>query len=256
MAGLLAGVSIWRGPAPAALAQTRTPAGTVHTGKAFRFNKVADGVYHAIGTGALQVVGNSAVIVNDEEVMIVDDHVSPAAAWVLLEEVKELTPKPVRYVVNTHFHFDHAHGNQVFGPNVEIIGHEFTRQMLTGGKSLGMPIFKNYLDGLPGTIEGTSQARRLRDGSRGQGQAAGPAPGGGTEPGLPEGAASRAAQRDAADRADAAPRQPRDPAPLPRPGPHGRRRRGVPAARAHRHHRGLPDVGPVEHERLLSARSG
>jgi len=153
MAGLLVAVSFWRGPAPTALAQSRTPVGTIHTGKAFRFNKVADGVYHAVGTGALQVVGNSAVIVNDEEVMIVDDHVSPAAAWVLLEEVKELTPKPVRYVVNTHFHFDHAHGNQVFGPNVEIIGHEFTRQMLTGGKSLGMPIFKNYLDGLPGTIE-------------------------------------------------------------------------------------------------------
>ena len=110
--------------------------------------------------------------------MIVDDHVSPAAAWVLLEEVKELTPKPVRYVINTHFHFDHAHGNQVFGPNVEIIGHEFTRQMLTGGKSAAMPLFKNYLDGLPGTDRGSAQARRRRDGPRGQGQAADPAPGG------------------------------------------------------------------------------
>jgi glyoxylase-like metal-dependent hydrolase (beta-lactamase superfamily II) len=68
------------------------------------------------------VVGNGAVIVNDDDVVIVDDHVSPAAAWVLLEEVKRLTPKPVRYVINTHFHFDHAHGNQVFGAGVDIIG--------------------------------------------------------------------------------------------------------------------------------------
>ena len=45
----------------------------------------------------------------------------------LLEEVKRLTPKPVRYVINTHFHFDHAHGNQIFGAGVDIIGHEFTR---------------------------------------------------------------------------------------------------------------------------------
>jgi cyclase len=153
IAALLTAVVIWRGPEPAtALAQSRTPAGTLHSGNAFRFNKVAEGVYHAVGTGALQVVGNSAVIVNDDDVMIVDDHVSPAAAWVLLEEVKTLTNKPVRYVVNTHFHFDHAHGNQVFGPNVEIIGHEFTRQMLLG-KSAAMPLFQNYLNGLPAGVE-------------------------------------------------------------------------------------------------------
>ena len=41
---------------------SRPPAGTAHSGAAFRFNKVADGVYHAIGTGTLTVIGNSAVI--------------------------------------------------------------------------------------------------------------------------------------------------------------------------------------------------
>src|SRR5687767_15598104 len=153
MAGLLMAVSIWRGPAPTtALAQSRMPAGTVHSGKAFRFNKVAEGVYHAVGTGALQVVGNSAVIVNDDDVMIVDDHVSPAAAWVLLEEVKELTPKPVTTVINTHFHFDHAHGNQIFDPTVQIIGHEFTRHALLSNPT-AMPLYQGYLNGMPGQIE-------------------------------------------------------------------------------------------------------
>jgi hypothetical protein len=56
----------------------RQPAGTLHNGNAFRFNKVAEGVYHAVGTGALTVVGNSSVIVNDDDVIVVDDHVSPA----------------------------------------------------------------------------------------------------------------------------------------------------------------------------------
>src|SRR6185436_3876692 len=130
----------------------RQPAGTAHNGNAFRFNKVADGVYHAIGTGALTVVGNSSVIVNDDDVIVVDDHASPAAAWVLLEEIKTLTNKPVRTVINTHFHYDHAHGNQVFGKDVQIIGHEFTREMLTGGKSIEMPLYKNYVTGLPGQI--------------------------------------------------------------------------------------------------------
>ena len=135
----------------------RQPAGTAHNGAAFRFNKVADGVYHAIGTGTLTVVGNSSVIVNDDDVVIVDDHVSPAAAWVLLDEIKTLTNKPVRTVINTHFHYDHAHGNQVFDSTVSIIGHEFTREMLTGGKSAEMPLYKNYVSGLPGQIANLRQ---------------------------------------------------------------------------------------------------
>ena len=138
-------------------AQTRAPAGTQHVGKAFRFNKVREGVYHAIGTGALAVVGNSTVIVNDSDVVVVDDHVSPAAAWVLLEELKEITTKPVRYVINTHFHFDHAHGNQVFESGVDIIGHEFTRQMLLDNRSIGMPLYKNYVSGLPRQVEDLKQ---------------------------------------------------------------------------------------------------
>jgi cyclase len=134
-------------------AQSRqAPAGATHNGKAFRFNKVRDGVYHAVGTGTLAVVGNSSFIINDDDVIVVDDHVSPAAAWVLLEEIKAVTNKPVTTVINTHFHFDHAHGNQIFDRSVNIIGHEFTRQMLLGN-STGMPLYRNYVTGLPAQID-------------------------------------------------------------------------------------------------------
>jgi glyoxylase-like metal-dependent hydrolase (beta-lactamase superfamily II) len=136
----------------AAVAQGKRPAGTTHNGKAFRFNKVKDGVYHAVGTGSLAVVGNSSIIVNDDDVIVVDDHVSPAAAWVLLEEIKEFTNKPIRTVINTHFHFDHAHGNQIFDPTVQIIGHEFTRRMLLSN-SIGMPLYQNYRTGMPMQID-------------------------------------------------------------------------------------------------------
>jgi glyoxylase-like metal-dependent hydrolase (beta-lactamase superfamily II) len=130
----------------------RTPAGTSHVGKAFRFNKVRDGVYHAVGTGALAVVGNSSFIVNDNDVIVIDDHVSPAAAWVLLDEIKAVTNKPVTTVINTHFHFDHAHGNQIFDSRVNIIGHEFTRQMLLSN-STSMPLYKNYVTGIQPQID-------------------------------------------------------------------------------------------------------
>jgi cyclase len=146
-------LALFTGLTLAAVAGLQQPAGTVHTGKAFRFNQVKPGVYHAVGTGALAVVGNSSIIVNDNDVIVVDDHASPAAASVLLEELKEITNKPVRTVINTHFHYDHAHGNQVFASDVEIIGHEFTREMLLGGKSAQMPLYRDYVAGIPRQIE-------------------------------------------------------------------------------------------------------
>jgi glyoxylase-like metal-dependent hydrolase (beta-lactamase superfamily II) len=149
----LVAVSLHSPSRQSASAQSRQPAGTTRSGPAFRFNEVKEGIYHAIGTGSLAVVGNSSVIVNDSDVIVVDDHVSPAAAWVLLEELKTITSKPVTTVINTHFHFDHAHGNQIFEPGVQIIGHEFTRRMLLSN-SIGMPLYQNYLNGLPGQIEG------------------------------------------------------------------------------------------------------
>jgi cyclase len=152
---IIAGVAMWLPrQGNSVTAQSRQgPAGTAHNGKAFKFNKVRDGVYHGVGTGTLAVVGNSSFIVNDNDVIVVDDHVSPAAAWVLLEEIKDVTNKPVTTVINTHFHFDHAHGNQIFDQRVvNIIGHEFTRQMLLSN-SIGMPLYRNYVTGLPGQID-------------------------------------------------------------------------------------------------------
>src|SRR5262245_19137404 len=98
---------------------------------AHRFQQIAPGVYGAVGTGTVSVVSNSCVIVNAEDVLIVDSHVSPEAARVLLREIKTITDKPVRFLVNTHFHYDHANGNQVFNAPIDIIGHEFTDRKST-----------------------------------------------------------------------------------------------------------------------------
>jgi cyclase len=97
-----------------------------------RFVKVADGVYHAISTiGSL--ASNSQVIVNDDDVVLVDSHTTPPQARLLLADIKTLTNKPIRTVINTHFHFDHTHGNEVFAPGAEIIGSEYARQTILNG---------------------------------------------------------------------------------------------------------------------------
>jgi glyoxylase-like metal-dependent hydrolase (beta-lactamase superfamily II) len=90
-------------------------------GKTYKFEKIADGVYYATGAS------NNPVIVNERDVMLVDDGTTPAAARALLADLKLVTDKPVRYVVNTHFHYDHTDGNSVFGPEVEIMAHEYVR---------------------------------------------------------------------------------------------------------------------------------
>jgi glyoxylase-like metal-dependent hydrolase (beta-lactamase superfamily II) len=129
------------------------PAGSTYVGKAFTFNEVVPGVYHAVGTGNLAVGCNASVIVNADDVMVIDTNLSPGAAWALREELKALTPKPVRYVVNTHWHWDHAHGNQIYGPDVTVISHEYTRAKLAAGDSMKGRSYEMFITtGLPSRI--------------------------------------------------------------------------------------------------------
>lgn len=101
------------------------------TGKAYRFEKIAEGVFFATGTGAMTTMSNAMVIVNADHAMLVDTSVTPAAARALVAQIKdEITPRPIKYVFNSHYHFDHAHGNQIFGDDVEIIGHEQIRALM------------------------------------------------------------------------------------------------------------------------------
>ena len=111
-----------------ALGRGQTPGGPPT--KAYRFERIANGVHFATGTGLMTTMSNSMVIENADHVMLVDTSVTPAAARALVAQIKEeITPKPIKYVFNSHYHFDHAHGNQIFGDDVEIIGHEYIRKM-------------------------------------------------------------------------------------------------------------------------------
>jgi cyclase len=119
---------------------------------AYKFTEIVPGIYSAIGTGAMNVGSNSAVIVNRDEVMIVDSHISPESGRAMLQELKAITDKPVRFLINTHFHYDHTNGNQAFPPGVDIIGHEFTRRKLTGDV-LEHGMFADLVKGLPKQID-------------------------------------------------------------------------------------------------------
>ncbi len=130
------------------------PGAQAHEGAAFEITEVRPGIWHAVGTGAMNVGANASIVDLGESLLLVDSHITPAAAWVLLEELGEATPKPVRYVVNTHFHFDHIHGNQVFGDDVEILGHEATYEIVSSGGSVSGTAWDSFVATLPDQIAG------------------------------------------------------------------------------------------------------
>ena len=72
---------------------------------------------------------NALVIVNNEDVILVDSHVTPAKARDLIRAIQEITDKPISALINSHHHWDHAHGNQEFA-GLPIIGHEYAYNKL------------------------------------------------------------------------------------------------------------------------------
>src|ERR1051325_1924518 len=120
----------------------------------FDIKPVAEGVYAAIAKPAYKVNCNAAIILLDDVVLVVDTHSKPSAARALIEQIKKLTPKPVRFVVNTHFHWDHYQGNEAYPSSwpagVEIISSEATR---TSIEQRGIPRVKHEIATMPAAIE-------------------------------------------------------------------------------------------------------
>src|ERR1700758_2824805 len=119
----------------------------------FDIKPMADGVYAAIAKPAYKVNCNAAIIVLGDSVLVVDTHSKPSAARALIEQIKKLTDKPVRYVVNTHFHWDHYQGNQAYPSSwpagVEIISSQATRENI---ERIGIPRIKNEIVTMPQEI--------------------------------------------------------------------------------------------------------
>jgi cyclase len=79
--------------------------------------------------------GNSVVIVSDEGVLVFDSNGTPAAAAAVLARIRALTRQPVKYLVHSHWHWDHWYGAQVYRaafPGLVIISHEKSRQLMAG----------------------------------------------------------------------------------------------------------------------------
>src|SRR5688500_7666432 len=96
--------------------------------------KVADDLHVIVGPG-----GNVGVYTTDEGVILIDDKFDQNVAGIL-EKVKSITDKPIRYVLNTHLHGDHTGGNaRMAAAGAELVAHEAARAIMEERKMPGLP---------------------------------------------------------------------------------------------------------------------
>ena len=98
-------------------------------------SKVADGVYLFTTTryGDVGFGGNAVAILTEDGVVMFDTSGTPSSAQAMLAELRKLTSKPVLYVINSHWHWDHWGGNQVFKeayPNVQFLSSAKNRDLM------------------------------------------------------------------------------------------------------------------------------
>lgn len=91
-------------------AQNPTPASDTLP---FTLKPLGHGVYAAIDLGG-KAGANAGFVVGDDGVLVIDTFEHEPAAKALLAEIHKLTPLPIRFVVNTHYHLDHVTGNALF----------------------------------------------------------------------------------------------------------------------------------------------
>ena len=122
------------GATPLSFANDLPPAANL-----FKIERVSRHVYAAIAQTTPVVNGNSAIVVTQKGLVVVDSQSSPTSARSLYEQFqREVATLPVRYLINTHHHLDHAHGNSAYGVmfanTLDIVATDFSRAALEQAK--------------------------------------------------------------------------------------------------------------------------
>ena len=103
-------------------------ASNVNVTDPFTLISIAPGVYAAIDGPTGRSGSNAGFVIGDDGVLVIDSFFDPEATRALIADIRKLTPKPIRYVVNTHYHADHVGGDAVLrAAGAIIIAHRNVR---------------------------------------------------------------------------------------------------------------------------------
>jgi len=92
-------------------------------------------VFSTAPYGDVGLDGNSIAIVGDDGILVFDSNGTPDAAQAVLSEIRKISRAPVRYLVHSHWHWDHWYGAEVYArefPGLTLIAHEKTRELMAG----------------------------------------------------------------------------------------------------------------------------
>ncbi len=75
---------------------------------------------------------NGGIVIGSDSVLVIDPFQNPTLGTLMMDTVKTLTDKPIKYVLNTHYHFDHTGGNPATSQGIPIIGRGVIREFMSG----------------------------------------------------------------------------------------------------------------------------
>ncbi|MGH7541087.1 MAG: MBL fold metallo-hydrolase [Gemmatimonadota bacterium] len=111
-------------PTPERLPAGFTPPPLHPAGATLTTTRLAPGVYALLSDRP--PVDNSGFIVGETGVLVVDAHINGDMAGQIIRAVREVTDKPILYLVNTNYHGDHTFGNYAFPADTRVVAHRAT----------------------------------------------------------------------------------------------------------------------------------
>jgi glyoxylase-like metal-dependent hydrolase (beta-lactamase superfamily II) len=107
-----------------------------------QLQEVAQGIYALVAStdfppvSPAVAIANGGFVIGSDGVLVIDPFQTPELAELMISTVKSLTDKPIKYVLNTHYHFDHTGGNSVFVKReIPVLGRGVIREYIQSGKN-------------------------------------------------------------------------------------------------------------------------
>jgi quinoprotein relay system zinc metallohydrolase 2 len=135
--------------------------------------EIASGVFVHFGVNELMTAGNEGAIANigfvvgDEAVAVVDTGGSVREGRRLLAAIRAITPKPIRYVINTHAHPDHVFGNAAFARQEAVfVGHQKMARALSERGPFYVSAFRRIMGNVLDDVQLIAPQQQIEDEER------------------------------------------------------------------------------------------